>query len=108
MMDFDLTEQRKSFHALWNDIVFHVNTGSGRYDLPIIQLIGPKGCGKTRLAQEIARTYPNVLYLSFSGQTQEEALTLFQQMYLPNGLGTGSRCILENTRNRLQTVDLGG
>lgn len=84
MMDFDLTEQRKSFHALWNDIVFHINTGSGRYDLPIIQLIGPKGCGKTRLAQEIARTYPNVLYLSFSGQTQEEALTLFQQMYLPN------------------------
>lgn len=83
MMDFDLIEQRKSFHALWNDIVFHINTGSGRYDLPIIQLIGPKGCGKTRLAQEIARTYPNVLYLSFSGQTQEEALALFQQMYLP-------------------------
>ena len=82
-MEFDLTEQRKSFHALWNEIVFHINTGSGRYDLPIIQLIGPKGCGKTRLAQEIARTYPNVLYLSFSGQTQEEALALFQQMYLP-------------------------
>lgn len=82
-MEFDLTEQRKSFHALWNDIVFHINTGSGRYTHPFIQLIGPKGCGKTRLAQEIARTYPNVLYLSFSGQTQEEALALFQQMYLP-------------------------
>ena len=83
-MEFDLTEQRKSFHALWNDIVFHINIDSGRYTEPIIQLIGPKGCGKTRLAQEIARTYPNVLYLSFEGQTQEEALALFQQMYLKN------------------------
>lgn len=83
-MEFDFTEQRKSFHALWNDIVFHINTDSGRYTLPLIQLIGPKGCGKTRLAQEIARTYPNVLYLSFEGQTQEEALSLFQKMYLPD------------------------
>ena len=83
-MEFDLTEQRKSFHALWNDIVFRINTRSRHYTEPMIQLIGPKGCGKTRLAQEIARTYPNVLYLSFEGQTQEEALAQFQQMYLKN------------------------
>lgn len=82
MMEFDLTKQRKSFHALWNNIVFRINTGSRHYTDPMIQMIGPKGSGKTRLAQEIARSYPNVLYLSFDGQTQEEALALFQQMYL--------------------------
>ncbi len=83
-MEFDFTAQRKSFHALWNNVVFHIHTGSGRYSEPILQLIGPKGCGKTRLAQEVAHAYPNVLYLSFAGQTQEEALATFQQMYLPN------------------------
>lgn len=84
-MEFDLTEQRKSFHALWNNIVFRINTGSRRhFTEPMVQMIGPKGSGKTRLAQEIALSYPNVLYLSFERQTQEEALALFQQMYLPN------------------------
>lgn len=83
-MEFDLTEQRKSFHTLWNNVAFHINTDSERFSQPIIKMIGPKDSGKTRLAQKIARAYPNVLYLSFEGQRREDALALFQQMYLKN------------------------
>lgn len=46
-------------------------------------LFGSRGSGKTRIAQDFARSHKNVFYLSFEHQTPETALAQFCGMYLP-------------------------
>lgn len=74
-MELDFANKLTNMNARWKDAYF---LSRKRFTL-----FGPKGSGKTRIAQDFARSHKNVFYLSFEYQTPETALAQFCRMYLP-------------------------
>lgn len=74
-MELDFTKKLNQMNTSWNDACFQ----SGKS----FTLFGPKGSGKTRIAQDFARSHKGVFYLSFEHQDPRAALAQFCRMFLP-------------------------
>ena len=46
-------------------------------------ICGPKGSGKTRIAQDYVRSRANAFYISFGDLSEQEALEAFRLQYAP-------------------------
>ena len=46
-------------------------------------ICGPKGSGKTRIAQDYVRSHANAFYISFGELSEQEALEAFRLQYVP-------------------------
>lgn len=46
-------------------------------------ICGPKGSGKTRIAQDYVRSHANAFYISFGDLSEQEALEAFRLQYVP-------------------------
>ena len=73
-MELDFAKKLNQMNASWNDACFQ----SGKS----LTLFGPKGSGKTRIAQDFARSHKGVFYLSFEHQDPRAALAQFCRMFL--------------------------
>lgn len=78
-MKFDLSRDIAHIAEEWNQVCF--DKDNPHMDEFIIY--GPKGSGKTKAAQELARSHAGVFYFSFSKLTYSEAVQSFIRAYLP-------------------------
>lgn len=46
-------------------------------------MCGPKGSGKTKIAQDYVRSHANAFYISFGDLSEQEALEAFRQQFIP-------------------------
>ena len=61
VMKFDLSRDSAHIAQAWNEIIFDRENNN----FSTFYLCGPKGCGKTKAALELARSNARVFYISF-------------------------------------------
>lgn len=83
-MELDFTKEVNRIAATWNNCVFSDSKSS---DDLWFSLWGPKGCGKTKMAQDYVKSHANAFYISFEQMTYEEAVKNFCDLYVPGVSG---------------------
>lgn len=79
-MRIDSSIMMKRIDTAWSNICrARLNGG----DADSFLLFGPRGSGKTKLAQEFVRSHANAFYISFEKLSPEESLRIFCRTYLP-------------------------
>ena len=78
-MKFDLSKEVARIAEEWNQVCFDSDAAY----MSAFDLHGPKGSGKTKAAQELARSRTDVYYVSFSRLSYKEAVQSFVLTYLP-------------------------
>jgi len=73
-MELDFTKKLNKMNTAWKGTCFESENS--------FALFGPRGSGKTRIAQDFARSHKGVFYLSFEHQNPETALAQFCRMFL--------------------------
>lgn len=79
-MEFDLIKEVNRLKAVWQTILIEKPNKETQYDF---YLYGPRGSGKTKIAQEFVRSNANAFYFSFENMSNSEALEYFCAVYLP-------------------------
>ena len=85
-MEFDLSKEVARIGTSWNDISYDLNKRNGTLERSFA-LHGPKGCGKTKIAQEFVRSHAYAFYISFGKLPKKEALSAFMKTYIPDVAG---------------------
>ena len=85
-MEFDLSKEVARIGTSWNDISYDLNKRNGTLERSFA-LHGPKGCGKTKFAQEFVRSHAYAFYISFGKLPKKEALSAFMKTYIPDVAG---------------------
>lgn len=83
-MMIDFSKKIKSVEVAWKNVSRARMNGSNHFSFC---LVGPQGCGKTKLAQEFVRSHANAFYISFHNLAYEKCLPLFCQLYLSQSVG---------------------
>lgn len=78
-MEFDLSRDSAHIAQAWNEIIFDRENNN----FSTFNLCGPKGCGKTKAALELARSNAKVFYVSFLNLPYEKAVESFVRTYIP-------------------------
>lgn len=79
-MRIDSSIMMKRIDTAWSNICrARLNGG----DTDSFLLFGPRGSGKTKMAQEFVRSHANAFYISFENLSPEESLCSFCRTYLP-------------------------
>ena len=78
-MEFDLSRDSAHIAQAWNEIIFDRENNN----FSTFYLCGPKGCGKTKAALELARSNAKVFYISFLNLPYEKAVESFVRTYIP-------------------------
>lgn len=81
-MEFDMSREIQGLAGAWNTICF-TDRNISRWEDKVFCLYGPKGCGKTKIAQEYVHSHAFAFYISFDNLTDREALASFVRTYLP-------------------------
>ena len=85
-MEFSLKNELSALKECWR-YVRESDLDIEKYYDSSIYICGPKGSGKTRIAQEFVRSNKYVYYISFVRMSTKEALESFIQMHLSDGEG---------------------
>lgn len=78
-MKLDFSKEVKMLHTSWDNAVF---ARDEERDNEYFSLWGPRGSGKTKIAQDYVRSHANAVYLSFDKMTYDEAVEMFCRLYV--------------------------
>lgn len=83
-MELDFKREVNRIAASWNNCIFSDHKSSENL---WFSLWGPKGCGKTKMAQDYVKSHANAFYISFDQLSYVEAVKYFCDLYVPGATG---------------------
>lgn len=78
-MELKFEKAIRKIHSTWKDGIIDIEKNRLKR---CFVLTGPRGCGKTKMAQEYIRSHAHAVYISLESSDPTESLKCFCQMYL--------------------------
>lgn len=83
-MIFANNKEVAKMEASWQAVLLNIASAE---DKRVFFICGPKGSGKTKIAQDYVRSHANAFYISFGDLSEQEALEAFHLQYVPEASG---------------------